>query len=999
MLYNIKNSVFLAIVAAAILIMALTPLHAEWEDLDAGEHDVYGSEKEEKYPVKSLFVEQEKWDNHYSLMVLWLYKYTDYPKYTSYRVLPLYYHLASKIDNRKKTVIFPLLTYLKTDGDEITKYILFPGYYSSKSDVEYDKSLLLLFWWGTKYNYPDQKQYTDTYFLSLPLLSYYNSYSSEEANYRECVTPLFYYKKKSDNNEYTFWLPIIPLTYHNVSAKGGHRNVFWLLDYSWDTDGVNRFWFFPFVMWKKGSDGYLSLLTPLYVNNLHTNGDYYYHVVPLLAVWKTSSNSYITKQYITPLFGSRTVTDEISYNTVYKNLWFPVIPVFYYSTGGDSSHVNLLWCIDWKTHKGSLQSLWIAPLVFHEYIEYGYRYYIPLYCRPAITKDEGKSFGIFHYHAWSKDSDTLWLWVYYHNKKYVSSNEEPAGRTIAYYMHILPFYFSWHNEKSKGNLLLPLVYNYQDAHTSIHINITGYARKTYTGVFTPDVAMSIGAGDNTLYLDTDISWLYEVWSFSSRMPLKKIKNNKGDSNLQSQVDTVVGIKQEQIHEGREQSPVTIATTNKHNSSETPQIVKKKTVTREDSEVFWGWRIGFGIMAFEKADSRRHFRLLPLSWLTWDESSKDKLFVLLPFYCSYISDDQEYFVLFPLYGYQKKGDAYFKAYALNLYWDESRENDYHEKTILWPFVNWFYSSDTKGFRIFPLYWYKTWKENEFQATRSFSLLHYNKEYIKDGNVVQSMSINPLYYKSISEEPSSHYTLCIPLLLTYYSAYSNKENNIQENTLFIAGYYRYRSTYYIHDDVLLLYDRMLYYTDTKEIFKKEYSYLFTTISTEYTPDVTRLRLLWGALFEYDYNKKYNNYDVDALVWLVGVEKDSYGFSHKVLPLYYYYSDNHSSLLLMPVLLSGFYREYNNIFDLGGLGLVYYHNEETQTNDARRLVLLGILFDEKKKPERMYHSVGSVWGILWNYEVEQETGFVKFSILKGLYKYVKQNDETKHTFLWFL
>jgi len=164
------------------------------------------------------------------------------------------------------------------------------------------------------------------------------------------------------------------------------------------------------------------------------------------------------------------------------------------------------------------------------------------------------------------------------------------------------------------------------------------------------------------------------------------------------------------------------------------------------------------------------------------------------------------------------------------------------------------------------------------------------------------------------------------------------------------------------------------------------------------LTQLRLLWGALFEYDYDKRYNNYDVDALVWLVGAEKDSYGFSHKVLPLYYYYSDDHSRLLIMPALLSGFYRENNEIFDLGALGLLYYHNENTTSNDGRRLLLLGILFDEKKEPVRLYHSVGSLWGILWNYEVEA-TGFVKFSILKGLYKYVEKDGETKHTFFWFM
>lgn len=75
-----------------IFFCIITPVYAEWEDLNDSEYKIYGSEKEEKYTIKNLFVEQEKWENHYSLMVLWLYKYTDYPKYKSYRVLPFYYY-------------------------------------------------------------------------------------------------------------------------------------------------------------------------------------------------------------------------------------------------------------------------------------------------------------------------------------------------------------------------------------------------------------------------------------------------------------------------------------------------------------------------------------------------------------------------------------------------------------------------------------------------------------------------------------------------------------------------------------------------------------------------------------------------------------------------------------------------------------------------------------------------------------------------------------------
>ena len=56
-------------------------LSRSWSDLNEGEREIYGSEREEKFPIRTLFMEKEEWDNHYSFMFLWLYKYTDYPKY------------------------------------------------------------------------------------------------------------------------------------------------------------------------------------------------------------------------------------------------------------------------------------------------------------------------------------------------------------------------------------------------------------------------------------------------------------------------------------------------------------------------------------------------------------------------------------------------------------------------------------------------------------------------------------------------------------------------------------------------------------------------------------------------------------------------------------------------------------------------------------------------------------------------------------------------------
>ncbi|MFO1471479.1 MAG: hypothetical protein U1F27_10610 [Turneriella sp.] len=32
-----------------------------WRDLDEGEHEIYGREREEKLPIRMFFVQQEKW--------------------------------------------------------------------------------------------------------------------------------------------------------------------------------------------------------------------------------------------------------------------------------------------------------------------------------------------------------------------------------------------------------------------------------------------------------------------------------------------------------------------------------------------------------------------------------------------------------------------------------------------------------------------------------------------------------------------------------------------------------------------------------------------------------------------------------------------------------------------------------------------------------------------------------------------------------------------------
>jgi hypothetical protein len=1211
---NMKKYIVAITVLLSIVLTYQSGICRSWDDLDEGEHEIYGSEREEKFPVKALFMEKEVWDNHYSFMLFWLYKYTDYPRYKSTRLFPFYYGLQSKIDNRKMTVIPPLLSYFETDGTEETSYIVFPLYYSSLKPGKSDRSILFPFiWWGRD----EYRNSVSSYQTIFPVF-YHSSDTNLKTGSGEYlwINPLFIsWRDKAspdDEIEHMWWAPIIPLTFNYVDRNYGHRNILWLLDYSWSInngeDQMERFWLLPLALWKRGSDGYTAFLPPVYINNRHSNGDYYYHLLPIGATWRDTEYGYdgagndIIRQTVTPLFARRTVTDDKSGEAAYSNFWFPIIPLFFRSSDStEGTHTNIAWLIDWESGvDGSLKSFWLAPLVFHQTGESGYKYYIPFYCKPSgATEKEGTSFGLFHYYNWRESGSTVWSWLYYSNdesvdKLPVKGEGLPEGKEEFYYTHFLPVYWSWRSPASEGRLILPLIYNYKDKQTNIHVNLTGFARKTYFGPFNPDVAVGLANKNDTWYLDTDLSWFYDIWSFSGRVPIRNPFKNKQNNQIAEDNHTAVELKaadkteadrteigqmtggKNKISSAQSKSRNSATAKDKNNKKAaeieiTPEkssagIVAKKEMNRESSEYFWGWKVLFGWMAYEHADSQRHFRLLPLTWFTWDEKANDKLYVFLPFFLSYASEEtkEEYFVVAPVYASQKQDRSYAKAYLINLYWDEYKaEEDYYEKTILWPFINWYSSPDKSGFRILPIVWHKTWREEGEESSRTLSLLYYSKDVksIESGDYLTRSRINPLYY--LDEETSgtnSSYSLLVPLIpLFYHGAESSasttssttvtpffyynsedtkkkegmlssstilfpllpvfyrhssgdyshwnflgildrcsdkdysrffllplyystaddgekhsnilgvidwsssrdysrffifplyysteesgeKHHNIlglidwwtgsegvetsmvlplywwsgdkegsslilfpllsyfnsepDEKTRFVAGAYWHESPSYERQNFLYLFDHKKY-IDPKYP-RDEYSMLFTTMELDISPEIMEMRLMWGLLFNFESYRKSADYDADALLWLAGIERHGDSFHNRVLPLYWYSSDKYSSTLVIPPVLSYFSSDSNGDFDLALLGLVYYRNEDKYAGEDRRMWLLGTLYNEVKVPERKYHSRGSLWGILWDYETEGDTGFAKFTILKGLYKYKKDKGESEHTLFWFI
>ncbi len=758
----------------------------DWSDLDEEEHKIFGSEKEEKYSINAFFIEREKWENHRSLMIFWLYKSTDYPRYTSLRILPFWYRLDSKIDNRRKTIIPLFLYYHRRDGDR--HLTLSPLYYTQYDKSSYDRSFIYLFWWG-KATGPQSSR---SYFLVPPLyrsafhrerkwyertsveegstffspLWYSKYYLYDHANIvvknRTTISPLHYYSSKEQKpagqRTLTWWFPILPLTYHHTHPEGGHRNFLWIFDYSWSRengrDRLHRFWCVPLLFLGPGAQGYAHILPPVFMRFKREDGEHYTHLLPLFARWKKSEARLIEKEsrwdvaysqgLITPLFG-RTKTsvgagkwDGERYG---GSLWFPVVPVFYYSRDRrEGSHVNLLWVLDWRTNPdGTFRQFWFFPLVFHQTGPSGYRYYIPFYMRPAgWSEQEGVSWSLVHYHRWAPGEKTRWLLPHYY-----SVSEKEKTKTNLWF----PLYWHNRNPKREYTLFLPLYFSYASPDRKVNFNILGLSKSIAAGP-SPVAGVGVGRGEGGWYFDTDISWLYDVVSVSTRITL-----------IKKPVIT-------DLEEGK--SPVDKGVSD--GTRDRVTLHDKKEGGRENSSYFWGFHFLFGLVAFERADSRRHFRLLPLSWITWDKESADRVQWFLN-YLNYRSGETRYFVFFPLYGMQRQGASYRKGYLLNLYWSEYNDTEkLREHTVLWPFVNWYRSPGRSGWRFFPLIWHKKRIAENRETARTISPLYYSGTVTEKEPYRQTRtSLSPFHrYRKVSTDTVDSSTRWFPIIpLVYYS----------------------------------------------------------------------------------------------------------------------------------------------------------------------------------------------------------------------------------------
>ena len=337
-------------------------------------------------------------------------------------------------------------------------------------------------------------------------------------------------------------------------------------------------------------------------------------------------------------------------------------------------------------------------------------------------------------------------------------------------------YFSWQYRRWAATLVLPWKFEYRSRRKSLYINIIGISKSVASGP-NPNVSIGIGKGERGWYLDTDVSWLYDVFSISTRFTLKKPWEDEDfeiDSGSDLPADGELGKSEKESEVGKGSGV---------------SIKEKREFSREDSNYFWGWKVLFGWAAYERGDNRRHFRVVPLWWITWDKERDDKktqivnvwyyksdeerMLFIMPIWWDYRSEDKEYFFVVPLYGKQVIGDSFIKGYLLIAYWDEyDAERDHREHTVLWPLINWYTSPEQSGWRFLPLIWHKKSREKGIQTSRTISLLYYGRKRsrLDDGSTLYDFSLSPLhYYREERRDENLEKTWFFPILpLFYYSA---------------------------------------------------------------------------------------------------------------------------------------------------------------------------------------------------------------------------------------
>ncbi|WP_243396349.1 LA_1737 family protein [Leptospira hartskeerlii] len=426
-----------------------------FDTLIAEKKPILGSDKEDKYTFRlPPFASIENWGPHYSLNLLVLYTYTDYPKF-------------------KQTSFFPLLDHVSAKENESFRSYLFPLYYAQRIQGPQSDS-------GVNFS-----------------LFHYNSYELRGEKFSESwvsfpsFLPLFGRSKTIESGKEESFYFAVPFLYFRNRDLYDNWNHF--LIFHWGEDRESSYGsILPLVYWGSGKRKFHFSFFPIFFYNTLYNSysnkeNFHFTIFPLFSYnsWDSGEEG----AFFTPLFG-RTWKEtpqlggggkdeeKFSYYLLlfidqrYSNgelkKYNANIPIVFHRNweNGGKSNTNVLLLSGWSSNeKGEYESSYLFPLLFHKKNEYLYlfpAYFdngtekfgllpVPFYHKRTATEINFYALNSYYSNDWQGNSKFLFFPFYYHSFK---PNQSKVITPISYYSFdssetttLLPWFLYYRNKE------------------------------------------------------------------------------------------------------------------------------------------------------------------------------------------------------------------------------------------------------------------------------------------------------------------------------------------------------------------------------------------------------------------------------------------------------------------------------------------------------------------------------------------------------------------------
>ncbi len=774
------------ILTFGIALFSVSGLSAQdWSDVE--EPELIGSAREGRV-TDFLLGSYEDWTNERgekrrSLSLLFIFHATWYPKYHSWTVFPLYHRRTSRMDERRETILFPLFWRQYTDAED--DFLLSPLGYYRRIDGRTTTVLGPYLAWHKSYETNNRQTYQG--YGILPLFHLGTDYEPDYEGYRVKERSLFvfpllsYFEWNEQSSLHMF--PVLPFLYYRhayADSKIQHQTTFIIPFFSSSESTEDRSsWEFNILpLWyssghssENGSEALFAHLLPLFYYDAEENVDKRYRTIffpsiPFLFYnksFESKNRSSVTRFFLTAYYSRyRKATGS----TPEQGLSHALLPLYLYSSENDQS------------------TLWIFPAFFAKRGKEGeassttlFPFYSRSYTPATEQTPEETAFWLLPYYSWKNsnsqgrhvlplywqrhtaETDTMmvtplyWKWRRGDSHKQIApflytsrwkedvvlTDEEHRGlkERRQYHTTYILNYYSWNHPDSEGYLFFPLRYRSSDRMEEYDL----YIPVTFSTLHSLATAENGG-----LYLDSDYSVGYNVFSLSTRIPIL-------DRSIPVDFNRTEGV---QVFDPDEMGNETETT----ETAEGPTITRGKDIDpfdRTNTNTYMGWQALFGWTSYIRADTRRHFRIIPLTWLSWNEADEnERLTFIFAFYLNYRTEEEQYTAVFPaflpVYGSYTRGKSYARVYGGPLYitsYDEESEES--QQSILWPFFKSYSSPEASGHRLIPVYSARTEKTENGEYYRTFSWLHYGSRTTSvtdEETTTTSFFISPLYFRNAS-----------------------------------------------------------------------------------------------------------------------------------------------------------------------------------------------------------------------------------------------------------